>query len=234
MDFQSSSGRAVATTRKLFSSLTTVQVSGLEKTDLVSLRVMDFSAQDISLFLPLWAMIPSINRARTLIGKTLMDPQGFLRPFGIPCSPDRDPLSAPLSQAIHLPWNSLVGEGLLAYDFRQEAAQLTTRLMAAVVDNLKKQHSFYRAYHAETGAGLGERNSVHGLAPLGLFLQTLGVTILSPRRVVLSGKNPFPWPVTVKYRGLAVTRQVKKTIVVFPDGQVVNLNDPTESVVTAE
>ena len=57
---------------------------------------------------------------------------------------------------------------------RQDAAHLTARLMTAVIQNLKKQHAFFRAYHAETGAGIGERNTVQGLAPLGLFLETLG------------------------------------------------------------
>jgi hypothetical protein len=119
---------------------------------------------------------------------------------------------------------------------------LTARLMAAVIQNLKQHHAFARAYHAESGAGIGERNPVQGLAPLGLFLGTLGVRIESPRgspgsstrqRVVLSGKNPFPWSVTVKYRGLTITRHADQTLVVFPDGQTVTLDDPTDAVVSA-
>jgi hypothetical protein len=67
-----------------------------------------------------------------------------------------------------------------------------------------------------------------------LFLETLGVEIQSPKRVALNGKNPFPWPVTVKYRGLTVMRQAEQTVVVFPDGQTVTLNDPTEAIVSAD
>lgn len=140
----------------------------------------------------------------------------------------------PACQAVHLPWNALIGVGLLAYGLREEAAQLTTRLMAAVIHNLKKQHAFFRTYHGETGTGMGERNPVQGLAPLGLFLDVLGIKIQSPNRVILSGKNLFPWPVTVKYRGLTVTRQADHSVVVFPDGRTVTLNDPTEAVVSAE
>jgi len=125
-----------------------------------------------------------------------------------------------------------VGEGLLAYGLREQAAQLTSCLMRAVIGSLKKQHAFYNSYHAVTGAGIGERNTLQGLAPLGLFLQTLGVEIQSKSRVVLSGRNPFPWPVTVKYRGLTVTRQAEQTLVTFPDGQSVPLTDPTEAVVS--
>jgi hypothetical protein len=141
-----------------------------------------------------------------------------------------------------MPWNTLIGEGLLSYGLREEAAGLTARLMAAVIQNLKQEHAFAHAYHATSGAGSGERNPVQGLAPLGLFLDTLGVQIESPRgspgvstglQVVLSGKNPFPWPVTVKYRGLTITRQADQSVIVFPNGQTVTLEDPTDAVVTS-
>ena len=135
---------------------------------------------------------------------------------------------------VHMPWNLLIGKGLLGYGLRKEAAQLTARLMSAVIQNLKQQHAFAYSYQAATGAGLGERNSVQGLAPLGLFLDVLGLQIMTPWRVILNEKNPFPWPVTVKYRGLAVTRQADQTVVVFPDGRMITLVDPTNAVVSAE
>ncbi|MEW6094005.1 MAG: hypothetical protein AB1531_08585, partial [Chloroflexota bacterium] len=181
LDFQWGPGRATATTRGLFTNITSLRVDGLEKRDKVSLLVMDFSLEDVGLFLPLWADIPTTHRARTLVNRTLFAADRFGRPFGIPCASSADPStglrhaqpgrsgqalqSASVCQAVHLPWNALIGEGLLAYGFREEAAQLTARLMSAVIVNLKKQRAFYRAYHAETGAGLGERNPVHGLAP---------------------------------------------------------------------
>jgi hypothetical protein len=107
-------------------------------------------------------------------------------------------------------------------------------LMSAVVRNLKEQHAFYHSYSATTGAGLGDRNSLQGLAPLELFLDTLGVEILSDYRVTISGRNPFPWPVTVKYKGLTVTRSAEQTQVVFPDGQSLSLDDPTDAVISAD
>jgi len=58
------------------------------------------------------------------------------------------------------------------------------------------------------------------------------VRIESPDRVSLSGKNPFPWPVTVKYRGLTVTRNAEQTLVVFPNEQTLTLDDPTDAVVS--
>jgi hypothetical protein len=143
-----------------------------------------------------------------------------------------DPAEQAVFLSVHLPWNLLLGEGLLAYGFRQHAARMLSRLMAGVIQNLKQNRAFYQFYNANTGAGIGERNALHGLAPLGLFLETLGVEILSPQRVRLSGGNPFPWPVTVQYRGLAVTRREKETQVTFPNGKTVTLNDPTDAVVS--
>ncbi len=242
-DFQWGVGLAVATTRMVYTSVAEIEVAGLEKRDRVSVSVMDFSAEDVTLFLPLWAGIPDSRRLLNMVNQTLLAAGRFGRPFGVPAcevvpvpargaaSQNRE--SAPFCQSINLPWNVLIGEGLLGYGLRAEAAQLITRLMAAVIQNLKQQHAFARAYHAESGAGIGERNPVQGLAPLGLFLGALGVRIESPKKVILSGKNPFPWPVTVKYRGLTITRHADRTVVVFPDGQTVTLDDPTDAVVSA-
>ncbi len=258
-DFQWGAGLAVATTRMVYTSMAEIQVAGLKKGDRVSVSVMDYSAEDLTLFLPLWASIPNSRRALNIVNRTLLAADRFGGPFGIPvCEvipvPARDtaspnPESTPVRhtvpvsfrEAVHLPWNALIGEGLLGYGLRTEAALLTARLMSAVILNLKQQHAFARAYHAENGAGIGERNPVQGLAPLGLFLGTLGVRIESPRgspgsntepRVVLNGKNPFPWTVTVKYRGLTITRHADQTLVVFPNGQTVTLDDPTDAVVS--
>jgi hypothetical protein len=243
MDFKWGAGLAVATSGQLYTRLDEVEISGVERGDQVSVHVMDFSNEDISLFLPLWAGIPSLPRAQALVSRTLLASGRFGRPFGIPTCPAAtlaarhkkpDPGMDSTCQAVHLPWNALLGEALLAYGMREEAAQLTARLMSAVIQNLKKQHAFQATYHSETGAGSGVRNPLQGLAPLGLFLDTLGVTLQSSKQVTLTGKNPFPWPVTVKYRGLSVTRQAEQTVIVFPDGQTLTLHDPTDAVVSAD
>jgi hypothetical protein len=243
LDFQWGPGLAVATSRQLYSRLDEIEISGLEERDQASVQIVDFSGEDISLFMPMWAGIPTLQRAQGIVNRTLLVTDRFGSPFGLPTCPSgvsttrqntADRAMDSTCQAVHLPWNALVGEGLLAYGLQEAAARLTARLMAAVIQNLKKQHAFYRAYHAETGLGIGERNPLHGLAPLGLFLETLGVGIQSPRRLTLTGKNPFPWPVTVKYRGLTVTRQAEQTVVVFPDGQTLTLHDPTEAVVSED
>jgi hypothetical protein len=242
-DFQWGAGLGVAPSRNLYTRLEMVEVAGLGTRDLVSLQVMDLSEEDISLFLPLWAGIPDLAQAGSMLRQALLAPDRFGRPFGIPACIQPAPPGGPVEpdvaasstcQAVHLPWNALIGEGLLAYGFRDEAARLVTQLMSAVIQDLKKQHTFHRAYHSVTGVGIGGRNALQGLAPVGLFLDTLGVRLHSQRRITLSGKNPFPWPVTVKYRNLTVIRQADQTQVVFPDGQMLTLNDPTEAVVSAD
>jgi len=235
IDFQWGAGLAVATTRMVYTGLTELVATGLEKLDKVSVFIMDFTGEDVSLFLPLWAGIPNPERALDIVRQTLLTVNRFGKPFGIPaCTASSATRTTPACEYVHMPWNLLIGEGLLGYGLREEAAQLTTRLMSAVIQNIKQQHAFARAYQAESGSGLGERNSVHGLAPLGLFLSTLGVQIRSSGQVILTGKNPFPWPVTVKYRGLSVTRQADQTTIVFPDERTITLDDPTNAVVSAE
>ena len=131
-------------------------------------------------------------------------------------------------------WNSMIGTGLVRYGYRQQAAELVSRLMGAVIYSLKRDRAFRRSYHAETAQGQAEFHALTGLAPLGLFLEVLGVRLISSKRVGLSGFNPFPWPVTVKYRGMTIMRQKDKTVVIFPDGQTVTVSDPEPRLVSLE
>jgi hypothetical protein len=97
--------------------------------------------------------------------------------------------------------------------------------MTALIQNLKQNRAFYARYHAERGTGLGERNALNGLAPVDLFLRVLGVEILSSTRVRLEGTNPFPWDVTINYKGLKVVRGQEKTEVIFANGKSVTVVD---------
>jgi hypothetical protein len=58
-----------------------------------------------------------------------------------------------------------------------------------------------------------------------LFLRVLGVEVLSATRVKLEDKNPFPWDVTVTYKGLRVIRGQQKTEVIFANGKSVTVTD---------
>ena len=116
--------------------------------------------------------------------------------------------------------------------FRSDAARLVAHIMTGVIQNLRQNRAFYARYHAENGTGLGERNSLNGLAPVDLFLRVLGVEILSNTRVKLEGLNPFPWNVTISYRGLKVKRGQEKTEVTFANGKSVTVKDSDPVVVS--
>ncbi len=233
--FQWRSGGLVATSQKVYSRIGRISVKGLEDKDKLIVHTVDTTSEDITLFTPLWARIPERQRAQVMIGRSLLDADRFDRPYGIPAlSFVPDQKADTVSMSVHLPWNQLVGEGLLAYDFRNEAARLTVHLMNAVIQNLKQSRAFHQRYHAETGSGIGERGALSGLAPVGLFLQTLGVTILSSTRVRLEGRNPFVWPVTIQYKGLKVIRGLDKTEIIFANGKSVSVTDTAPLVVSAD
>jgi hypothetical protein len=231
--FQWKSGGFVATTQKVFTKIGRISIKGLDKQDRVLIYILNMASEDVTLFTPLWAHIPNPQRAQVMISRSLTDAEYFGKPFGIPALPSiPDPEADAVAMSIHLPWNLLIGEGLLAYGFRNEAARLTAHLMNAVIQSLKQNHAFYQRYHAETGSGLGERGALNGLAPVGLFLQTLGVTVLSGDRVRLEGKNPFVWPVTILYKGLRIVRGLERTEITFRNGKTITITDNNPLIVS--
>ncbi len=230
--FQWRTGGLVATSQKIYSRIGRVNVQGLDEKDTINVRTIDTTGEDITLALPMWAQIPDKQKAHALIGRNIMTADRFDRPFGLPSLPaSPDPEADAVSMSVHFPWNQLIGEGLLANGFRAEATRLTVHMMNAVIQNLKQNHSFYQRYHAETGAGIGERNALQGFAPVGLFMQTLGVTILSSTRVRLEGRNLYPWPVTIKYKGLTIVRSMEQTTITFINGESVIVQDEAPCIV---
>jgi hypothetical protein len=230
--FQWRTGGLVATTQKTYMRVGRVTVRGLEEKDKIVVKVIDTNGEDITLALPIWAGIPEEQQSHAMIGRNMMTADRFDRPFGLPSQPvSPDPEADAVSMSVHFLWNQLIGEGLLKYGFRAEATRLTAHLMNAVIQNLKQNRAFYQRYHAEKGTGIGERNSLHGLAPVSLFMQALGVTILSATKVRLEGKNLFPWTVTIKYKGMTIVRSAEQTVVMFPNGESAVVKDEQPCVV---
>jgi hypothetical protein len=91
--------------------------------------------------------------------------------------------------------------------------------MQACIHSLRSDKSFYESYNPDIPQGLGERNHISGVAPLSLFLKVLGVHLITPYKLLLTGTNPFEWPVEISWMGLKVTREAERTHVVFPDGE---------------
>ena len=235
-DYQWRNGGWVYTTQKVYLKLAKVVVKDLGEEDTVTISTLDFTTEDHTLFTPLWAGVPDEGHAQTMIGRALLDSERFHRPFGVPACPSLPFVSAQdapeaesVSQAVHLPWNLLICEGLLKYGFRSDAARLFVHNMSAIIQNLKANRAFSSRYHAEKGTGIGERNALSGLASVGLFMEVLGVEIQSPTRAKLEGSNPFPWDVTISYKGLKVIRGINKTEVIFANGKSVTVTgaEPT-------
>jgi len=225
-DYQWRAGGAVYTTKTIFSKLAKVIVRDLGADDVVTIKTLDFTTEDHTLFTPLWAGVPDVEHAQIMIGRALLNARRFQHPFGVPACPLLTlPEADSVAQAVHLPWNLLICEGLLRYGFRSDAARLFAHNLTAVIQSLKQSRAFHARYHAEKGTGIGERNALSGLAPAGLFMKILGVEIISPTRLKLEGANPFPWDVTILYRGLKVTRGQDRTEVVFPNGKSVTVTD---------
>jgi hypothetical protein len=226
--------RTKITSERVYASLESIEVANVGPNDTIQVEIVGLTHQDYSLFLPLWAGIPSQERADKIIQESLLNSARFWRPFGLPLCPTvnaDEALSCQLTSAI---WDSLIGLGLLKYGYRDAAAELVNRLMSAIVMNLINHGAFAQSYHADNGQGAGERNAIQGLAPVSLFLEVLGVRLISPNKVFLEGQNPFPWPVTINYRGLTIFREKNRTKITFPGGQTAIIKNPQPRIVTLD
>jgi hypothetical protein len=227
------SGSGSATSERIYSHIEQVEIQGLETNEEIVIQNVCHSWVDQTLLLPIWAGIPDQERARALVKNTLTNPRMFWRPYGLRACASQPQYEDEMliCQRSYLPYDLLIAKGLLTYGYRARATELITRIMKSIILNLKKENSFYSHYDTETGRGLGECNALSGLAPVGLFLEVLGVRILSPRRVVLEGFNHFPWPVTIKYQGLTILRQKKKSMIIFPDGQNITVKNGKQQLI---
>jgi hypothetical protein len=200
-------------------------VIGAASKDTISIERLDTQQKDITLFLPLWAGLCSQPQAKRMVEKAWKGP--FYQPYGPPQTITEGKVSGPASlNGVSPLWASFLGEGLLAYGYRKEAAELFTRVMEGITSTLKRYTSFREFYDAGTGQPIGERNHLHGLAPLGLFLKLIGIQKLTQREVILTDFNPFPWPVTVQYLGTSVESRVSEAIVTFSTGESVRVSGP--------
>lgn len=226
-------GIGTAVSEKLYAELERVEIAGLTDEYEVTISTVDYTRQDQTLLLPLWAGIPDVGRAEVLVRKTITDPERYWRPYGIPNCSARDPAYTPDNRngsgGVWPMWNTMIGEGLVEYGYRAEAAELITRLMTTMVNTLKTDKCFREAYNSEKLEGLREKDYLWGVAPVHLFLRAVGLRIINPRRVFVEGYNPFPWPVTVRWKGVSVTRESgsASAAIAFPSGREVSVSDET-------
>jgi hypothetical protein len=226
-DLQWVQHRACLTTQQTYAFLERIDLDGFDPLDDISIETVDFLREDLSLCLPLWAGIATPEQAEAIVRKSLLDPERYGQPFGLPLCPgaaggdeDRE------RRQVSVQWNALILEGMLRYGFRAEAGEVISRLMRALAGSFEADGSLRPAYDAVSGRPSGERDHLAGLFPTAILLQALGIRSLAVNRVLLEGNHPFPWPVTVKYRGMKVHRQATQTLVTFPDGQTGLVTSP--------
>lgn len=216
-----------ATSEKTYAEIERVEVRGLSEKFHTEVRLADFTRQDHTCLLPLWGGFPEPSRLEALVRKALLDERRFWRTFGVPGCSARDrayrPQDRPGAAGVGVFWNLLFIEGLLEHGYRQEAAELLGRLLNAAAYSLRRDKAFRAFYHPDEPGGMGERDYVGGLIPVNLFLRVIGVRLLSPRKVGLEGRNPFPWPVEVCWRGISVRREGDVSTVRFPNGAEVTV-----------
>ncbi len=190
--------RAVATTQQTWEQLGRFTLEHFHPEDRLLIRTVDLTQRDLTLFLPLWSNSFTTVEAQAAYAAHLRPGRSFGRAFGFAMLPQGEEIR-PL-------WNALLLEGLLQTGLRQEAAEMLIGLGQAAIRTLTTRKAFYAAYHAESGDGLGARHALQGIFPVGLFLKVLGVSFPQERTVRIQGENPFPWPITVRYRTITVER----------------------------
>ena len=218
-------GRAYYTSNYVYTRIEHFIIDGMNEDDHIELYCAHHQMMDISLLLPLWAQMAPANKAARLIDKTLA--RVFWGEFGLPIAPQghRELFLAKPPKVSGI-WNMMIGQGLMNYHKPELACELVQKLMTASSKIFDKQFGFQEAFHVQTAEPSGESGHLRGFPPLSLFLEVLGVKYIHKDRVVISGNNPFPWPVTVKYKGTHITRHQMDTVITFSSGHTITLSEP--------
>ncbi len=210
-----------AMTGQRYARIDRITAQGLSRVYNVQVASADWTHQDQTLLLPLWAGIDDPGRREKLIG-TITDPARYWRPYGIPACPAQESAYDPANSAgcggVWMFWNLLIGEGLIEAGRPDLAADLLSRLLIVQIHALRTQKAFQQAYNSDVLAGLGDDDYVSGVVPLHLLWRLMGIRIISPKRVLVGGEYALPWPVRVQQHGVTVTRDAEGTRVTFPSG----------------
>lgn len=214
---------AHASSQAVFRRIDAVAVAGVTGAHTAQFAWIDYTRQDQTQMLPLWAGIPDPARAALLVQRTLTDPARFWRAYGIPNCAANDPAYASDNRngsgGVWMMWNTMIGEGLCDYGCFGEAWDLFSRIMAAQVRSLREEQCFREAYDADTGAGIGSRDYIWGGVPLHLLTRLHGVQIVTPNRVRLLPSDTQERRIVVRQRGVTVVREGRRAAITWPDGR---------------
>jgi hypothetical protein len=112
----------------------------------------DLRRQEIIGFLALWSGTAPQDRAERLV-ETLADSTKFWRRYGVPTLSAQDPWYSPYvdycckwNGPVWLLWDYLVYEGLRDYGYSDLSRKLASKMIAAAVTQLKKNHNFWESF----------------------------------------------------------------------------------------
>ena len=131
-------------------------------------------------------------------------------------------------------WNMLMGEAAIRYGRGGLALSWIEKWMRTLADVLRADRSFRSCYDPERSSGWGHRNSLQGIFPVGLFLAALGVHPVSARGLWAGGRSIFPFPVTVRWRGMTIRREGDALQVEFASGSRRDFHGTERTLITDE
>lgn len=197
------------------------------------LEYVELNQSDLTQFMPLWAGMVDDKQAESMIIKNLLPHWSDPFPSGLPMMIrlQKHSRNKMTPFPVHIGMVSMIVDGVLRYGFQEEAGQLVNKLMEAIINIIRQTGSFVDHLDAKTGLATGTRNSMLGLPPIGLFLRSLGLEIFSSERMALSGRNPYPWDVTIYFKGTRIIRCRDETEITFRDGQSIHLMGPEKRII---
>jgi hypothetical protein len=217
------------TSKNLFSTLHSVNTTGLKEDDRFEIETVDLSKPDITCLLPLWSGGIEQEHLK-ILAETFLDPTKEDFSTGIPeVWQGKHKLPENLPVFINIIWNTFIIEGLLNQGYPIQAREHFKNLMDTISSALKNYKAFYAANEKASKRPAGGANAIGGLPPLRLFLKIAGIQLFSPDRIALWGENPFPWPIEVHWQGLSIIKEGLHTRVTFPSGANM-VNDSAEPV----
>jgi hypothetical protein len=211
-------GAGVCFSRTVWTRVTALRVEGASAGMTFQLEIPNLRRADLSHFLPLWSRAVAGARAEKMFARLGADSE-FDSPFGLRFVPRPDPASGrETSGGVWMLWNMLIGEAAIRYGKPDLAYAWTGKWMHALAGSLRADRAFRACYDPERAGGSGARNSLQGIFPIGFFLAALGVHPLESDRVWAGGRSIFPFPVTVRWRGMTIRREGDVLAVEFPSG----------------
>jgi hypothetical protein len=209
------------TSQNLYTQLDSVEISGLQKGDLVQVDAAGFDDEDISLLVPLWAGIPSLDQAQALWERTIKP--RYLSSFGLANIPlDRYTGQTHVMTPL---WNWLIVEGLLKYGLREDAALVIKAALSGLTTQWKANQVMNDGIRTSDSQGIGTRENVDSLAAILPFLRALGIEEFQQKELLFAGLNEFLAPFTVQYGRVNVQLKSDCTAISTLNGLKIEIHD---------